>query len=95
MLLFLVIYSPICQDDLINVEETKGGENTLTFCRVSCGNSIHAKCMEVWSSNCLENHEKIKCPVYVIPVISDTWNIVFCFYIIPVGHPGISYFVFM
>ncbi|KAJ3321190.1 E3 ubiquitin-protein ligase Zswim2 [Boothiomyces sp. JEL0866] len=51
---------PICQDDLIN----SGGEMKVTYCRNSCGNNIHVKCIKI-----LMNHTKsigstdVKCPL--------------------------------
>jgi hypothetical protein len=51
---------PICQEELSMSEN-------LTFCRVGCGNYIHAACMEVWGRNCINNRksadEPISCPL--------------------------------
>jgi len=49
---------PICQDDLI-----KNGKK-LTFCRFSCGKSMHVKCMRIWSDHQKSMGEQsVKCPM--------------------------------
>eukprot|EP00116_Pleurobrachia_bachei_P003143 sb/3463405/ len=47
---------PICQDDMTSTQQ-------LTYCRYSCGHSIHSKCMKVWADHQLSQGSKIKCPM--------------------------------
>jgi hypothetical protein len=37
--------------------------DALTFCKFSCGNNVHAKCMKVWAEHRKSNGDKITCPV--------------------------------
>ena len=48
----------ICQEDMVEV-----GREPLTFCRLSCGNSVHAKCMKVWAEHKSSTAEKVTCPL--------------------------------
>ncbi|XP_062606809.1 uncharacterized protein LOC134268556 [Saccostrea cucullata] len=48
---------PICQDELLQKHQP------VTFCKFSCGNSIHIKCMKIWADHQKSSGEKtIKCP---------------------------------
>eukprot|EP01041_Mallomonas_annulata_P011048 gene11048-23099_t len=47
---------PICQDDMI-----KG--QALTWCRKSCGNNIHAKCMKMFAQFKISNNHTVSCPL--------------------------------
>ena len=52
---------PICQDELLN----SASQRALTFCKYSCGKSVHLKCMKIWAE-----HQKsttgesiVRCPL--------------------------------
>lgn len=47
---------PICQEDM------QEGE-VLTYCTVSCGNNVHAKCMKVWAEHRASLEEPVTCPL--------------------------------
>ena len=47
---------PICQDEMTPAQH-------LTFCRYSCGHSIHSKCMKIWADHQLSQGTKILCPM--------------------------------
>ena len=49
---------PICQEDLL------GSPKPLTYCRKSCGQSVHIKCMKIWADHQQTSGEEIvKCPL--------------------------------
>lgn len=50
---------PICQDELL------AKHLPVTYCRFSCGNSIHIKCMKVWAQHQMKSagEDAIKCPM--------------------------------
>eukprot|EP00800_Vazella_pourtalesii_P020939 TRINITY_DN758_c0_g3_i3.p1 TRINITY_DN758_c0_g3~~TRINITY_DN758_c0_g3_i3.p1 ORF type:complete len:434 (-),score=81.19 TRINITY_DN758_c0_g3_i3:655-1956(-) len=49
---------PICQEDLSQATEP------LTYCRQSCGKSLHVRCMKMWADHQKSLGEvKIKCPL--------------------------------
>ena len=47
---------PICQDEMEPSQH-------LTFCRYSCGHSIHSKCMKIWADHQISQGTKILCPM--------------------------------
>ena len=47
---------PICQEEM-------GDESLLTFCRRSCGNNVHIKCMKVWAEHRTSLGENVTCPL--------------------------------
>ena len=49
---------PICQEDMLPTE-------ALGFCREGCGNSIHAKCMQIWVDHQKTSNydDKCECPL--------------------------------
>jgi hypothetical protein len=47
---------PICMDDM-TVDEA------LTWCRFSCGSSVHNKCMKVWAEHKTSSGDKVSCPL--------------------------------
>mmetsp|Transcript_18627 Transcript_18627/g.61188 ORF Transcript_18627/g.61188 Transcript_18627/m.61188 type:complete len:616 (-) Transcript_18627:259-2106(-) len=47
----------ICQEELSSEKEP------LTYCRRSCGNSVHARCMKVWGEHKTSQKENISCPL--------------------------------
>lgn len=51
---------PICQDELLNSTSQKA----LTFCKYSCGKSVHLKCMKIWAEHQKSTGESIiRCPL--------------------------------
>ena len=50
---------PICQEELL------GSPNPLTYCKKSCGQSVHVKCMKVWADHqrVSNGEEVVKCPL--------------------------------
>ena len=51
---------PICQDKLLNSVSQKA----LTFCRYSCGKSVHLKCMKIWAEHQKSTGESVvRCPL--------------------------------
>ena len=49
---------PICQEELL------GSTKPLTYCRTSCGQSVHVKCMKIWADHQRSNgEESVKCPL--------------------------------
>lgn len=46
----------ICQDDMFE------GSEPLTWCKQSCGQSVHAKCMKVWAEHKQSVGDKVTCP---------------------------------
>ena len=53
---------PICQDDM------KPSQNNLTWCRRSCGNNMHAKCMLQYCQFRIANKQQPSCPLCREPV---------------------------
>lgn len=47
---------PICQDEMTSSQH-------LTFCRYSCGHSIHSRCMKIWADHQTSQGTKILCPM--------------------------------
>ena len=47
---------PICQDEMTSSQH-------LTYCRYSCGHSIHSKCMKIWADHQVSQGTKILCPM--------------------------------
>ena len=47
---------PICQDEMTSAQP-------LTYCRYSCGHSIHSKCMKIWADHQISQGTKILCPM--------------------------------
>ena len=58
---------PICQEEL-QVSEA------LTYCQSSCGNHIHAKCMEVWAKNCVDTRQAATNPISC-PLCRSKWHV--------------------
>jgi hypothetical protein len=53
----------ICQEDLCDDEgEILTEHGPLVYCKQSCGNSVHAKCMKVWAEHKASVGDKITCP---------------------------------
>lgn len=52
---------PICQDELLN----SASQKTLTFCKYSCGKSVHLKCMKIWAEHqkSTNGESVIRCPL--------------------------------
>ncbi|XP_051877974.1 E3 ubiquitin-protein ligase ZSWIM2 [Pristis pectinata] len=50
---------PICQEELLKTKQP------VTYCRYTCGNSVHIKCMKIWIEHQTktENETTIKCPL--------------------------------
>ncbi|NXW83450.1 ZSWM2 ligase, partial [Alopecoenas beccarii] len=50
---------PICQEELLKKMLP------ITYCRYSCGNNVHIKCMKIWADyqDELENGSVVKCPL--------------------------------
>uniref|UniRef100_UPI00398ECE37 E3 ubiquitin-protein ligase ZSWIM2 isoform X2 n=1 Tax=Pristiophorus japonicus TaxID=55135 RepID=UPI00398ECE37 len=50
---------PICQEELLKKKQP------VTYCRYSCGNSVHIRCMKIWAEHQAktENENIIKCPL--------------------------------
>ncbi|XP_069790861.1 E3 ubiquitin-protein ligase ZSWIM2 [Narcine bancroftii] len=50
---------PICQEELLKKKQP------VTYCRYTCGNSVHIKCMKIWVEHQIktENGTTIKCPL--------------------------------
>ncbi|XP_064924994.1 E3 ubiquitin-protein ligase ZSWIM2 [Columba livia] len=50
---------PICQEELLKKMLP------ITYCRYSCGNNVHIKCMKIWADyqDELENDSVVKCPL--------------------------------
>ncbi|XP_067891687.1 E3 ubiquitin-protein ligase ZSWIM2 isoform X2 [Heterodontus francisci] len=50
---------PICQEELLKKKQP------VTYCRYSCGNSVHIRCMKIWAEHQAktENETIIKCPL--------------------------------
>ncbi|XP_025095547.1 E3 ubiquitin-protein ligase Zswim2-like isoform X2 [Pomacea canaliculata] len=50
---------PICQDELLEKKLP------VTYCKYSCGNSVHIKCMKVWAEHQMKTSQDstIKCPM--------------------------------
>ncbi|KYO33738.1 E3 ubiquitin-protein ligase ZSWIM2 [Alligator mississippiensis] len=50
---------PICQEELLKKMLP------VTYCRYSCGNSVHITCMKIWADHQgeLENESVVKCPL--------------------------------
>ncbi|XP_067843798.1 E3 ubiquitin-protein ligase ZSWIM2 [Heptranchias perlo] len=50
---------PICQEELLKKKQP------VTYCRYSCGNSVHIRCMKIWVEHQtkIENETTIKCPL--------------------------------
>ncbi|XP_055493804.1 E3 ubiquitin-protein ligase ZSWIM2 isoform X2 [Leucoraja erinacea] len=50
---------PICQEELLKKKQP------VTYCRYTCGNSVHIKCMNIWVEYQAktENETTIKCPL--------------------------------
>ncbi|NWQ75561.1 ZSWM2 ligase, partial [Columbina picui] len=50
---------PICQEELLQKMLP------ITYCRYSCGNNVHIKCMKIWADyqDELENDSVVKCPL--------------------------------
>lgn len=48
---------PICQEDM------KDDINATTWCKISCGNSMHIKCMIVWAEHRISLGENVTCPL--------------------------------
>ncbi|KER27971.1 hypothetical protein T265_13683, partial [Opisthorchis viverrini] len=54
---------PICQDELLSKQRFP-----VTFCRKGCGNSVHIRCMRVWTDhqrkqNTINLSEAVPCPI--------------------------------
>ncbi|GAA52279.1 E3 ubiquitin-protein ligase ZSWIM2, partial [Clonorchis sinensis] len=54
---------PICQDELLSKQRFP-----VTFCRKGCGNSVHIRCMRVWTDhqrkqNTISLSEAVPCPI--------------------------------
>lgn len=47
---------PICQDQMTRSQH-------LTYCRYSCGHSIHSRCMKIWADHQLSQGTSILCPM--------------------------------
>ena len=47
----------ICYD--VMVSDTA----SLTYCRESCGNNVHTKCMKLWADNRIKSGEEVTCPM--------------------------------
>lgn len=47
---------PICQEIMKKTE-------AVVYCKVSCGNNIHAECMKIWAENKIDNQKPITCPL--------------------------------
>jgi hypothetical protein len=58
---------PICQEELQATE-------ALTYCQSSCGNHIHAKCMEVWAKNCVDTRQAATNPISC-PLCRAKWHV--------------------
>ena len=58
---------PLSQEDLCPIcqEELLGSPNPLTYCKMSCGQSMHVKCMKVWADHQRSSNgeEVVKCPL--------------------------------
>jgi len=53
----------ICQEDLCDDEgEIVTDNGPMVYCKQSCGNSVHAKCMKVWAEHKASVGDKITCP---------------------------------
>ena len=53
----------ICQEDLCDDEgEILTEHGPLVYCKQSCGNSVHAKCMKVWAEHKASVGDKVTCP---------------------------------
>ncbi|NXA48873.1 ZSWM2 ligase, partial [Nothocercus julius] len=50
---------PICQEEFLKMMLP------VTFCRYSCGNNVHIKCMKIWADHQdeLEPDSVVKCPL--------------------------------
>lgn len=49
---------PICQDNFMEKRIP------VTYCRLSCGNNVHIKCMKIWADHQKSNGEtQLKCPL--------------------------------
>ncbi|NXU23117.1 ZSWM2 ligase, partial [Thalassarche chlororhynchos] len=50
---------PICQEELLKKMLP------IAYCRHSCGNNVHIKCMKIWADHQdeLENDSVVKCPL--------------------------------
>ncbi|XP_048391247.1 E3 ubiquitin-protein ligase ZSWIM2 [Stegostoma tigrinum] len=50
---------PICQEELLKKKQP------VTYCRYSCGNSVHIRCMKIWAEHQAktENETIVKCPL--------------------------------
>lgn len=51
---------PICQEDLPMEAEKV---DRLAFCRISCGNSLHVKCMKIWAEHQSSIGNAVSCPL--------------------------------
>ena len=38
-------------------------DETLTWCRFSCGSSVHNKCMKVWAEHKVSSGDRVTCPL--------------------------------
>jgi E3 ubiquitin-protein ligase ZSWIM2 len=55
---------PVADDEVCPIcQEAMGDEGSLTFCRRSCGNNVHIKCMKVWAEHRTSLGENVTCPL--------------------------------